>query len=731
MTRRKQARRATERSVPPGGWMRRRTDRGLMEQQEKMLASPGWRAALEQFARATGLVVSLFDAKAGLRLGPFIPTPLGERFLEVGCWRAPAGFCLKNDVEAVRAALADEGSTVHHTALGALALFAAPLRFEGNRIGAVVAGWVFNTFPDPVLTDRLAKELGVPFPELWQIVRQQLPVSPEKLKTYSELLLTICDLFLQERAETLQEQEQSRELLVLNESAKQLASALTAEEIGRAVVQAVIAFTDTKEARFLVMDEKGSWQTAAEERVEKASVAERERRAIISNLRVPVDASDGSPLGMIELSEPRQMPAEHYRTQLSALAAQTAVALQKVRLIDALESERAQLERANRTKDEFLAVLSHEMRTPLTPILGWVSMLRQGALRADKETVESALAAIERNARQELHLVDEMLDLSRILNNKVVLDPMPINPTEALTSIFTTAQTLTASRELQLELDASQSLPFVNADPQRLQQVLINLVSNAVKFTGDGGRITIGTRMGESGDVEFFVCDTGVGIRPEALPYIFDRFQQADQSTTRRYGGLGIGLSVVRGLVELHGGRVWAQSDGDGCGSTFVVSFPALSSYNSKKQPERETALKTEAKRIDDAKRHAGVRVLVVDDSPDTLAVLKTMMEAAGYQVETASSAHSAVGAAASFKPDIIISDLGMPDTDGFELLRTLREDSGLADTPVIALTGYAMQVDRDATLHAGFAAHLAKPIEQAALVSTLDELLEKAEVKG
>ncbi len=693
-----------------------------------MLLAAGWQTELTQFARATNLAVTLFDAEGALRAGPFTPTPLAEQLLAAGGWATDAGQCFVADGTVARECMA-ENSIVHRKGLDALALFAVPVRIEENPIGAIVAGWVFDNFPDPVSTDRLAKTIGVAYPQLWQVVRQQPPVSQEKLKIYADLLQTLCDSLMRERAVTLQEQEQSRELRALIESGQRLTAATSVEEIGAAVLEAAMAMARTNRARFLVVGADGEWRTVVAQGFMDVDAPQdssfgAERRKMTGSLRVPIEAADGSALGLIEASETGGFPEINSQAQMSALAAQAAVALQKVRLIADLERKSATFERANRIKDEFLSVLSHELRTPLTPILGWIKMLRSGGLlRVENETVNTALAAIERNARQELHLVDEMLDLSRILNDKVLLEPELINPTDALASAFAAAQTLAAQRQLHLKLDTDQNLPLISADPKRLQQILSNLASNAVKFTADGGFVTLGARRAGEEAIEFTIADTGVGINAEALPHIFDRFQQADSTTTRRFGGLGIGLSVVRGLVELHGGRVWVESDGEGRGAIFVVRFPVANVSKERFDAQALVRRSMNQKPIEHEPQRSG-RILVIDDSADTLIVLKAMIEQAGYHVETADSVEAALEAACRFRPDAIICDIGMPEADGFEFLKRLRATEGFTHTPVIALTGFASPQDREAALSAGFNAHIAKPVEPSDLVAALDEVL-------
>lgn len=708
---------------PAEGWRRRYTDRVGVGQGE-ILSAPRWATVLEQFARVTGLATTLYNAEGQKLIGPFTPTPLSERLAIAGCWKKK-GACVMAEINAIRACI-EEDAIVFRSEHGMLALVAAPLRYEGECIGAIAAGWLFDNFPDPVPTNSLALQINVPYAELWQIARQQPPVSREKLGLCAGLLQTLSDAFVKERAETLKEQAQGRDLLALNRLAQALAAATCLDEIGAAVVEACISLAQTKEARLMVTVDGDSWHTAATQSLEdiNAQPLHAERRAVTSKLRIPVEATDGTLLAVIEVTETQDFPSEQYQLQMSAVAAQTAVALQKLRLVADLQSQRERLERANRTKDEFLSVLSHELRTPLTPILGWVALLNRQDLRADSNTLTSGLEAIERNANQELQLVDELLDLSRILSEKVALEPELINPTDALASALVNAQTLAAARDLQLNLDTDQNLPLISVDPKRLQQILSNLVANAIKFTPDAGTITLGARRGGDKSVEFVVKDTGVGLKGEMLGSIFNRFQQADSTTTRRFGGLGIGLSVVRGLVELHGGTVWAESEGEHRGATFIVSFP-IARVTKQLNERRVKKLQGKSQNFDGLPQRSG-RVLVIDDSNDTVAVIKMMIEGVGYEVETADSVAGALEVLTHFIPDVVISDVGMPDADGFYFLKTIRENPIFTSVPVIALTGYASATDREKMLDAGFAAHLPKPVEPTALVAALDEALSR-----
>lgn len=685
-----------------------------------VLASPGWQSALAQYARATSLSVTLYDAAGHLLLGPFTPTPLAEQLVQLGGWQEN-GPCLAAETEAARAAEA-AGLTVFRTGLDALSLFAVPVRFEGEMVGAIAAGWAFETFPDPVLTDRLAKRLGVTFPYLWHFVRQQSPASHERLATYAELLDTLADSFLRARAETLEGQERLRGLHALNESGRRLAGARDMREIARAVAEASLALSGADTARLLVADERGTLNAVCDPDAPSGggSMCPGTSSAVTSNLRVPVEGDDGSLLGMIEISAVGGLPTTDTEQQLTALASQAALALQKVRLIADLERERAELTRSNRAKDEFLSVLSHELRTPLTPILGWVDVLRQHLLKNVDGPVKTALETIERNARQEIKLVEEMLDLSRIINHKVHLKPELVAPQDALAAALSFTRALLGERPLHLALELEEDLPLVSVDPQRLQQVLSNLIVNAAKFTPDGGEITLGARRAGL-DVEFWVRDTGIGIDPQDLPYIFDRFRQADSSSTRRFGGLGIGLSVVRGLVEMQGGRVRAESGGVGQGTMFVIRFPAAggaSALPAARRPPEKGAPHPPPAPV------RGKKVLLVDDSPDTLEVIQIMLEIGGYEVAAVDSAAAALDAAHTFAPQAVICDIGMPEMDGFELLKSLHADPTISQTPVIALTGFASDDDREAVRRAGFNAYLTKPVEPQALLETLERVL-------
>ena len=388
------------------------------------------------------------------------------------------------------------------------------------------------------------------------------------------------------------------------------------------------------------------------------------------------------------------------------------------------EEERERLLResqeANRLKDEFLATVSHELRTPLTAILGWSNMLRGG--QVEGESASRALETIERNARAQAQLVDDLLDVSRIVTGKLRLDVVPVIPDSFIDPAFEAVRPAAESKGLLLRKVIGDGVGVVVADPARLQQVVWNLLSNAVKFTPEGGRVQVVVALAGP-HVEIAVTDTGAGVAPEFLPHVFERFRQADMGTTRRHGGLGLGLAIVRHLVELHGGTVRADSPGEGKGATFTVSLPAAPVHRREAtgQHENQAARDTlpEHRRPE---RLDGLRLLVVDDEPDARELLAAGLGRCGAEVVTAESAREAIAALAAGKFDALISDIGMPEEDGYELIRQVRAltpgEGGRV--PAVALTAYARVEDRLRAMRAGFDMHVAKPVELAELVAVV-----------
>ena len=391
---------------------------------------------------------------------------------------------------------------------------------------------------------------------------------------------------------------------------------------------------------------------------------------------------------------------------------------ERSQLLEAERAARAEAERAGRLKDEFLATLSHELRTPLNAIVGWSVMLR-GTKVNDADLAEG-MDAIERNARVQAQLVEDLLDVSRIIAGKLRLDVQHVELAPVVEAAMMSVTPAAQAKTVRLQKVIDPRAAAVWGDPGRLQQVIWNLLSNAIKFTPKGGRVQVSVARVNS-HVEVGVTDSGMGIRPEFLPHVFDRFRQADASTTRKYGGLGLGLAIVRHLVELHGGTVEARSDGEGLGATFVVHLPLKAMGH----PSDAPADKPHPPGIGDCPQSpslAGVRVLSVDDEPDARYLVKRILQQCDAVVTTAAGVDEALAALAAGRYDVVISDVGMPDRDGFDLIRALRAlppDAG-GKTPAVALTALARVEDRRRALLAGFQIHVPKPVDPAELLAVV-----------
>ena len=373
---------------------------------------------------------------------------------------------------------------------------------------------------------------------------------------------------------------------------------------------------------------------------------------------------------------------------------------------------------ANRMKDEFLATVSHELRTPLHAILGWSRLLRGATL--DEEASARALETIERNAQAQAQLVGDILDVSRIIAGKLRLDVRHVPVATVIEAALDSVRPAAHAKGIQIEASVPNPDLAVLADPGRLQQIVWNLLSNAIKFTPSGGRVEVALRRAGD-DVEIVVSDSGIGIDSTFLPYVFDRFRQADSSTSRTHGGLGLGLAIVRHLTELHGGRVGVESGGPGSGAAFTVRLPALASL----QPASGSR-PVDATRDIPVSALVGVRILAVDDQADARALIAASLERYGATVTTAASAGEALDIVAADRPHVLIGDIGMPDEDGYVLIRRLRgrsEQEG-GRIPAIALTAYARREDRDRALDAGFQIHLSKPIDHLELVGAVASLV-------
>jgi PAS domain S-box-containing protein len=379
-----------------------------------------------------------------------------------------------------------------------------------------------------------------------------------------------------------------------------------------------------------------------------------------------------------------------------------------------------ELRTANRLKDEFLATLSHELRTPLTAILGWSRMLLTGAL--DEATTKEALETIERNARAQSQLIEDLMDISRIITGKLRLDARPVDLASVIEATIASVRPAAEAKALRLQVVLDPLAGPVLGDPARLQQVLWNLLSNAIKFTPKGGSIQVRLERVDS-HVEIAVSDTGQGIKPDFLPFVFDRFRQADATTARAHGGLGLGLAIVRHLVELHGGTVRVDSPGEGQGATFTVQLPIMIMHREASDKETRYAPSGPSSVVTPALD--GLRVLVVEDEADARQLLAVALERHGAEVIAVSSAQEALAAIESATPDVIISDIGMPREDGYALIRKVRalprERGG--NIPAAALTAYAGSEDRKRALLAGFQAHIPKPVDPSELIAVVASL--------
>jgi PAS domain S-box-containing protein len=386
-------------------------------------------------------------------------------------------------------------------------------------------------------------------------------------------------------------------------------------------------------------------------------------------------------------------------------------------LLAATERSRAAAESANRAKDAFLATVSHELRTPLSPILAWGAMLERGSLDADQS--KKALQTIQRCARAQAQLVEDLLDVSRIIAGKMRVEVRPVELRSVIEAAVEVVRPAAEARNIRLQVVLDTETAPVSGDPDRLQQVVWNLLTNALKFTPKGGRVSVVLERVNS-HVEIAVSDSGQGIDPQFLPYVFDRFQQADATSTRSHMGLGLGLAIVRHIVEAHGGTVHVESPGVGMGSVFTVKLPLV--LIQRKAGEALRRHPTEVPFVPgDFPMLDGLRVLVVDDEPDSNEAVRMLFSSRGAEVRVAASAAQALDILGRWKPEILVSDVGMPDEDGYSLIAKVRaRQDGSSQIPAIALTAYASTDDRVRLLSAGFTMHVPKPVEPAELLAVV-----------
>ena len=442
-----------------------------------------------------------------------------------------------------------------------------------------------------------------------------------------------------------------------------------------------------------------------------------------SYLAVPVKSRTGEVLGGLLFGHPQPgVFTDRAERLVEGLAAQAAVAIDNAHLYERERAARAEAERMGALKDEFLATLSHELRTPLGAILGWAQVLRRR--RSDETEVSEGLDAIERNARVQKQLIEDLLDMSRITSGKVRLDIQPVEPAAFIEAAIETVRPSAEAKGIRLQKILDPLAGPISGDPHRLQQVLWNLLSNAIKFTPKDGKVQIILQRVNS-HIEISVADSGIGIKREFLRHVFERFRQADASSTRHHGGLGLGLSIVKSLVELHGGSVHVHSDGEGLGATFSVHLP-VTAVQRPGMPERmhPAAAPTTSPFL--PTDLAGATIVIVDDHPDAQRLLQRVLHECGARVLAAGSAAEALAVLEAERADLLVSDIGMPNADGFELLRRVRalppERGGRIKA--IALTAFARTEDRTRALRAGFVAHVSKPVDPSELVATIASVL-------
>ena len=511
---------------------------------------------------------------------------------------------------------------------------------------------------------------------------------------------------------------------VVSTSVQALANELVAGAAVVVLTEEALFATDIG-ALIRVLDEQPSWSelpvimlmrggvesSAATEALQSMSnVLLLERPATMRALVSAVKAAQRARMRQYQI---RDQLAEIERNSVKLAAA----ADERKALLESEREARREAERASRMKDDFVATVSHELRTPMSAVLGWSQMLRNGA--CDQPSIARGLEVIERNAKLQSQLIEDLLDMSRIISGKIRLDIKAVDIAQIVVSAVESIRHSAEAKGITLQTKIESSCTL-HCDADRIQQVLWNLLSNSVKFTPRNGEVSLIARNGGS-QVQLIVKDTGVGIKPEFLPYVFERFRQSDPSTTRQFGGLGLGLNIVKHLVELHGGSVSATSDGDGKGATFCVNIPTQPPVSKRHQGSRPAQ--------DDAKQVApadlkGLHVLVIDDDADGLEFVGRVLTENGAFVRTSSSARRALEMVSQNRFDVLVSDIGMPEMDGYEFVRELRSrhfDS--RQLPAIALTAYAGEQHQDRVLQAGYQAHITKPFDVSALITVICDL--------
>jgi PAS domain S-box-containing protein len=504
-----------------------------------------------------------------------------------------------------------------------------------------------------------------------------------------------------------------------NKGAERLFGYSADEMIGASVMRLIPPDLQWQEQEILARLRRGERY----DHFETVRVAKDGRKLYVSLTISPIKDANGTIVGASKIARDITDKKLAERALSEARKMAEVANTERERLLESERAARSEAEKASRMKDEFLATLSHELRTPLNAVLGWATALRM-SLPKTKDLAEG-LETIERNARAQAQLIDDLLDMSRIISGKVRLDVQRLDLPAIVAASVETVRASATAKGVRLQVVIDPLNAPISGDPNRLQQVFWNLLSNAIKFTPRDGRIQVLLEPVNS-HVEVSVIDTGEGISPEFLPFIFDRFQQADPSTTRRYHGLGLGLAIVKQLVELHGGNVRAKSGGLGKGATFIVSLPLIVVHPPQDSWQREhPRSKPQDVPPLPAISLSNVNVLVVDDESDARTVLKRLLESAGALVHLAQSAEDGMQQLLTKPVEVLICDIGMPDQDGYSLIRRIRalDRRDKSEVAAVALTAYARSQDRMEAIRAGFQNHLPKPVEPAELLAVVHSL--------
>ncbi len=518
-----------------------------------------------------------------------------------------------------------------------------------------------------------------------------------------------------------------------NASAQRLFGYTAEEMIGQPITKIIPPELQHEETMILSKIRRGE----RIERYETIRIHKDGRRLNISLTISPVRDDSGAVVGAAKIAHDitlRKQSEKELQAELSARKAAEAafqqsearlkqLLLEHEQLLQSERYARSEAERLSYIKDEFLATLSHELRTPLNAIQGWAALLRQHEVKPEDRT--RGLEAIERNVRAQAQIVSDLLDMSRIVSGKIHLEVQTVNLHEIIQNAIEAVRASADAKKLRMRTLLDSNLRVIRGDPNRLQQILWNLLSNAVKFTPSGGRIQVIVERVNS-QVELLVEDTGIGIAPEFLPHVFERFRQADSTMSRHHGGLGLGLSIVKTLVELHGGSVRVKSAGQNQGSTFVVALPVANVRENEVEPNRRLPVLADPLEAMELPGLNGAAVLIVDDEPDGRQLMVRILEGRGARVAAVASGSEALEMMRREHFDILVSDIGMPGLDGYELMRRTRslDTSRSGPIPAIAVTAYARAEDRQRSLLAGYQMHLAKPIEARELVAGIASLL-------